>query len=89
MLSIDCIDPAKARIKIYSKTNGTSFTNVRDIYTMGGKRGGEEVSEVLVAPKEFWKRLLGPQDDWNEAEQQEILFLFFGLILCLGRMKLM
>ncbi len=63
MLSINCIDPAKARIKIYGKTNDSSFANVRDIYTMGGKRGGEEVSEGLVAPKEFWKRLLGLPDD--------------------------
>jgi DMATS type aromatic prenyltransferase len=45
MLSIDCIDPATARIKMYGKTNDTSFANVRDIYTFGGKRRSEEVSE--------------------------------------------
>jgi hypothetical protein len=40
---------------------------------------------VLVALKEFWKRLLGLPDDWNESEQQEIPFLFFAFEIMPGK----
>ena len=52
MLAIDCVDPAKSRIKLYVQTRHTSFDSVRTIMTMGGKitgleKGLEELEELV------------------------------------------
>ncbi|KAF4630060.1 hypothetical protein G7Y89_g8081 [Cudoniella acicularis] len=54
MLLFDCIAADQgARIKLYAKTNDTSFANVSEIWTLAGKRFGAKIDEGLEALKEF------------------------------------
>jgi tryptophan 7-dimethylallyltransferase len=85
MLSFDCIDPSKARIRIYTKTHNTSFANVQDIYTLGGQLNSIEVTARLKALKEFWTSLLILPDDWDEYEDQSAETLYFGFEIIPGR----
>jgi DMATS type aromatic prenyltransferase len=57
MLAIDCIDPKKARAKIYVNSFSNSFNKIKDIYTMGGRLNGKEIDESLVALKDLWRIL--------------------------------
>ena len=75
MMAIDCIDPYKARIKLYVKENVASFENVKTIYTLGGRRSGAEVEKGLGAFEKFWVALFG---DTKNMEFKPA-FLFLGL----------
>ncbi|MAD85006.1 MAG: hypothetical protein CL912_18765 [Deltaproteobacteria bacterium] len=75
MMAIDCIDPYKARIKLYVKENVASFENVKTIYTLGGRRSGAEIDKGLGAFEKFWVALFGDM----ENTELEPAFLFLGL----------
>ncbi|KAK0120212.1 hypothetical protein ONS95_011618 [Cadophora gregata] len=75
MVAIDCIDPSKARIKLYVKENVSSFANVRNIFTLGGRRCGFEIDEGLKAVEKFWVALF----DGTENMNLKPAFLFLGL----------
>jgi DMATS type aromatic prenyltransferase len=51
MLTFDCIEPSQARIKIFAKTHNTSFANVREIYTLGGRESFEGFLEMFIRYK--------------------------------------
>ncbi|KAG4438090.1 hypothetical protein IFR05_006411 [Cadophora sp. M221] len=80
MMAIDCISPSKARIKLYVKENIASFANVKNMYTLGGRRSGAEVDEGLAAFEKFWVSLFGD----TESTQFNSAFLFLGLEIIPG-----
>jgi DMATS type aromatic prenyltransferase len=57
MLAIDCVDPQVSRLKIYSRSDKTSFRFVRSIMTLGGLRTG--LDESLDKFCDLWKSTLG------------------------------
>ncbi|PVH78392.1 aromatic prenyltransferase [Cadophora sp. DSE1049] len=80
MMAIDCINPSKARIKLYVKENIASFENVKNIYTLGGRRSSAEIDEGLKAFEKFWVALF----DDTENMKLKPAFLFLGLEIVPG-----
>jgi DMATS type aromatic prenyltransferase len=85
MLTFDCIEPSQARIKIFAKTHNTSFANVREIYTLGGRLRSPEIAEGGKVLKDFWRCLFGLSENWDEKEMQLVGFLFFGFEIQPGK----
>lgn len=62
LLAVDCVAPAKSRLKWYVQSPSSSFNSVREIMTLGGRRAGMEkalsemrelIWNVLDLPSEF------------------------------------
>ncbi|KAN0109973.1 aromatic prenyltransferase [Hyaloscypha variabilis] len=85
MLAFDCVSPARSRIEIYAKTYDTSFVNLRDVFTLGGRLKGSSTVEGLKALERFWRSLLLLREDWDDHESQSAEFLYFGFEVCPGK----
>lgn len=59
MLSIDCISPAKSRIKIYTRSRFTSFDSVKTILTLDGALVNPDLSRALEQLQILWNLLFG------------------------------
>ncbi|KAF5574642.1 tryptophan dimethylallyltransferase [Fusarium pseudoanthophilum] len=57
MLAIDLVEPGASRLKIYARSNQTSFRFVRNVMTIGGLRTGMDKS--LEKFFDLWKSALG------------------------------
>jgi 4-O-dimethylallyl-L-tyrosine synthase len=68
MLAIDCVAPGASRLKIYARSNQTSFRFVRDVMTVGGLRTGLDKS--LERFFDLWKRTLDL--DPNASPEDEL-----------------
>ncbi|CVL05120.1 related to tryptophan dimethylallyltransferase [Fusarium mangiferae] len=72
MLAIDLVKPAVSRLKIYARSNQTSFRFVRDIMTIGGLR--TDLNRSLEKFSDLWKRTLGlnpntsPEDELPKVD---------------------
>ncbi|KAL8834220.1 MAG: hypothetical protein Q9170_003851 [Blastenia crenularia] len=62
ILSIDCVDPAEARVKIYFRSRETSFESVRRIMGLGGRISTERTEKAMEELFELWKGLFGCSD---------------------------
>ncbi|QBZ61994.1 hypothetical protein PoMZ_10868 [Pyricularia oryzae] len=67
ILSIDLLDPAEARIKIYVRAPHTSVEYLMDALTLGGKldlsEAGGYSKKALADLVDFWNMLLGDSPD--------------------------
>ena len=66
MLAIDCVEPAKSRLKLYVGSPHTSFESVVAVMTLGGKITG--VDEAITELAELFHKVLGLKHDfpWQE-----------------------
>ncbi|KAF4498012.1 tryptophan dimethylallyltransferase [Fusarium agapanthi] len=67
MLAIDLVEPSASRLKIYVRSNQTSFRFVRDIMTVGGLRTG--LDQSLGNFYDLWKRALGLNPDTSPEDE--------------------
>ncbi|KAF5577429.1 tryptophan dimethylallyltransferase [Fusarium pseudocircinatum] len=67
MLAIDLVEPGASRLKIYARSNQTSFRFVRDVMTVGGLRTGLDKS--LEKFSDLWKRALGLNHDASPGDE--------------------
>jgi DMATS type aromatic prenyltransferase len=68
-LSVDNVEPAKARLKWYFNSPHTSFASVRDIMTLGGRITSPHLTAQLAALHELIKTVTGlPADFPEDAE---------------------
>ncbi|KAL5589202.1 hypothetical protein FOBRF1_015730 [Fusarium oxysporum] len=67
MLAIDCVEPGASRLKIYARSNQTSFRFVRNVMTVGGLRTGLDKSLERFA--DLWKRTLGLDPDTSPEDE--------------------
>lgn len=58
MIAIDCIDPAKARIKVYARTKTNSKATIRDVCTLGGTQTDEATLCGIEHVLKIWHLLL-------------------------------
>ena len=68
ILSIDCGEPAKSRLKVYVRSRATSFRSVRVTMTLGGlldEPGHERGFQELL---HLWKLVLGKKKDFYESD---------------------
>lgn len=61
MLAIDLVEPAASRLKIYARSNQTSFRFVKDVMTIGGLR--TDLDRSIEKFSDLWKRALGLDPD--------------------------
>jgi len=57
IVAIDCIDPARSRIKIYLRSQQTSFNSVIDMMTLGGKLPSM-TEKGLISLDDLWCSVL-------------------------------
>ncbi|KAF5682458.1 tryptophan dimethylallyltransferase [Fusarium circinatum] len=67
MLAIDLVEPSASRLKIYARSNQTSFRFVRDVMTVGGLRTG--LDQSLQNFYDLWKRALGLNPDTSPEDE--------------------
>ncbi|KAF2711257.1 aromatic prenyltransferase [Pleomassaria siparia CBS 279.74] len=67
MLAIDCIDPKKARIKIYLRSPRTSFDSVLQMICLGGRLQPWSNSSIH-ALRTLWKLTLSLNDAVSDAD---------------------
>lgn len=63
ILAIDCIDPAESRLKIYMRTQSTSFSSVREIMTLGGLLDDSILDHNLEELRTLWNLVFSQADD--------------------------
>lgn len=80
MLAIDCISPAKSRLKVYSRSRFTSFNSVRTILTLNGALGNPHLSRGLEELQILWNLLFGanmsPDNDLPHVEHRTAGILY-------------
>ena len=59
IFAIDCVLPAKARLKIYVRSPHTSFRSVEDIMTLGDENRRLQVAKSLEELHELWDLVTG------------------------------
>ncbi|KAF5529750.1 tryptophan dimethylallyltransferase [Fusarium mexicanum] len=67
MLAIDLVEPSASRLKIYARSNQTSFRFVRDVMTVGELRTG--LNQSLENFYDLWKRVLGLNPDTSPEHE--------------------
>jgi DMATS type aromatic prenyltransferase len=58
ILAIDCIQPCKSRIKIYVRSQRTSFNDVVEAMTLGGRIRDQGCQEAIRSLKQLWSSVL-------------------------------
>jgi DMATS type aromatic prenyltransferase len=66
ILAIDCIEPSKSRLKIYTRCQHTHFNSVRTAMTLGGMLDSPDLLSGLVELRELWSLLFGERPDSEE-----------------------
>lgn len=69
ILAIDCVDPAQSRLKVYFRSQSTTFESVREIMTLGGKIGGRDSKRALDDLESLWRMLLWPDKRYSPFKQ--------------------
>jgi DMATS type aromatic prenyltransferase len=74
MLAIDCVEPSRARAKIYVNSFNNTYNKVADIYTMGGRIKDKSIVKSLEPLKELWRILYDmPEQDFEDIELPNIM----------------
>ncbi|RDW59971.1 aromatic prenyltransferase [Coleophoma cylindrospora] len=74
MLAIDCIDPTKARVKIYVHSFNNSYNKIKNIYTMGGLLKDKATTDSLEPLKDLWRLLFDmPETGFEDTEVPNIM----------------
>ncbi|GKT57633.1 aromatic prenyltransferase [Colletotrichum tofieldiae] len=58
MMAIDCIDPSKARVKVYARTASNSKSVLADVFTLGGTQTDEATLKGVETAEKVWHLLL-------------------------------
>ncbi|OJJ42730.1 hypothetical protein ASPZODRAFT_137127 [Penicilliopsis zonata CBS 506.65] len=69
MISVDCVNEAESRIKIYVRMPHTSLRKVKDAYCLGGRLTDENTAEGLKLLDELWRTIFGVVDEEAELPQ--------------------
>lgn len=62
MIAVDCIDPAKARFKVYGRVKSNSKSVIRDVMTLGGAQTDEVSLKGVEQALKIWHLLLDEKD---------------------------
>ncbi|KAI1104954.1 dimethylallyl tryptophan synthase GliD1 [Jackrogersella minutella] len=67
LCAVDCVDPAKSRLKWYFQSPSSSFATVRDIVTLHGVRS--DLDTQLAGLRELMYNVLGLPGDFPDEEE--------------------
>lgn len=67
-IALDCIEPSKARLKLYARSSDTSFDTVREVMRMGGHAmsKSEKAMDDLWT---LWQSVLGHGEEFSTYDQ--------------------
>lgn len=68
LVSVDCADPAKARVKLYYRIQCNAFACVRDAVTLGGRLADDRTLEGLRRLRAVWHLLVN--DPLSETSEE-------------------
>lgn len=68
-ISVDCVDEAKSRIKIYVRIPYTSLQRVKEAYCLGGRLRDEATCQGLRLLDELWRLMLQLPSHAGEDEE--------------------
>ncbi|KAJ0300931.1 hypothetical protein COL516b_008105 [Colletotrichum fioriniae] len=58
MMAVDCIDPNKARVKVYARTTSNAKSVLADVFTLGGAQTDEATLKGVETAEKVWHLLL-------------------------------
>ncbi|OHF02574.1 aromatic prenyltransferase [Colletotrichum orchidophilum] len=58
MMAVDCIEPNKARVKVYARTNSNAKSVLADVFTLGGAQTDEATLKGVETAEKIWHLLL-------------------------------
>ncbi|KAK2042431.1 TdiB protein [Colletotrichum somersetense] len=67
LVSVDCSDLNKGRVKLYARINSTSFASIRDAVTLGGRLTDEVTMDGLRHLQSVWHLLLNDPTIKNDT----------------------
>jgi DMATS type aromatic prenyltransferase len=74
MLVIDCVEPTRARAKIYVNSFNNSYNQLMNIYTMGGRIKDQAIIDSLEPLKDLWRALYDmPETDFEDIELLNVM----------------
>ena len=69
MFAIDCVTPASARMKVYLRSQSTSFTSILSNVTLGGKLRQYNLDTGIAELEKLWKCVLLPARNASADEE--------------------
>ncbi|KAJ6544420.1 aromatic prenyltransferase, partial [Mycena capillaripes] len=63
MVAVDCLQPSKNRAKVYIRTQSSSYNDIVELLTLGGKISDEYVAETLSAMRHLWRLVFPGVED--------------------------
>ena len=66
IFAIDCVTPIRSRLKIYMRSQSTSFDSVINVMTLGGVLNGLDLNEGLNELQRLWKLVLSQNEGFSE-----------------------
>ena len=67
-IALDCVDPKKARLKLYLRSTDTSFNSVHNIMRMGGRKSTQS-DDAMTDLCSLWQSVLRYDDKFSTTEQ--------------------
>ena len=69
IFAIDCVKPASSRLKVYLRSQSTSFTSVHTNMTLGGKLRQSNLDKGIAELEKLWKYVLLPARNASADEE--------------------
>lgn len=70
MIALDCVDPAKARIKVYARTRTNSKATIQDVCTLGGEQADEASMRGVEHLCAIWHLLLDEPKGLSQSQSK-------------------
>ena len=67
IFAIDCVAPARSRLKIYLRSQSTSFDSVLNIMTLGGVLNDSDLNHGLKELQNLWKLVLSQDQEFSTS----------------------
>ncbi|KAK1140024.1 aromatic prenyltransferase (DMATS family) [Aspergillus melleus] len=71
MISVDCVDEADSRIKIYVRIPHTALRGVKEAYSLGGRLMDENTTEAVKLLDDLWRTIFDVADENEELPQND------------------
>ncbi|KAK6223605.1 dimethylallyl tryptophan synthase [Colletotrichum tabaci] len=71
MMAIDCVDPGKARVKVYARTASNSRSVLADVFTLGGAQTDEVTLRGVETAEKVWHLLLDEPEGMAPDQRKE------------------
>ncbi|WYZ37741.1 hypothetical protein EsH8_II_001247 [Colletotrichum jinshuiense] len=71
MMAIDCVDPNKARVKVYARTTSNAKSVLADVFTLGGAQTDNATMLGLETAEKVWHLLLDEPEGMGPNQRKD------------------